>query len=267
MQRRRDRFALAGRRVRGRGRAAGRGAGGAVVMVRGGAERARRTRRSWTFSWPCRKFSSVFFSSSGVEVTYEPPPNVRVDVARQEVDLAQRLGLREGDQLREFDQLVVGVVERRADRVADGLRDRVDAPDVRGDLLAQVAQEVLLARDAHEVRVEVAEAHVGERVVVAELLVARLEVDGGEVFAERAAADVAVVHVHVGAAERVDDFDEALEVDVDDPVELQSGEHFALDRFRGEHAAAVDAFEPAAERVGGVDLFVRVVARLPACGC
>ena len=131
--------------------------------------------------------------------------------------------------------------------------------DFRVDLLAQVAQEVLLARDAHEVRVEVAEAHVGERVVVAELLVAGLEVDGREVFADRAAADVAVVDVHVGAAERVDHFDEALEVDVDDPVELQPGEHFALDRFGGERAAAVDAFEPAAERVGGVDLFVRVV--------
>ena len=61
-------------------------------------------------------------------------------------------------------------------------------------------------------------AHVGERVFVAELLIAGLEVDAREVrFAEsEVLVEVAVVDVDVGAAERVDDSDEAREVDVDD---------------------------------------------------
>ena len=129
-------------------------------------------------------------------------------------------------------------MDRARDRVADRFGDRVDLADFRGGLLAQGAQEVLLAGDAHEVRVGVPVAHVGERVFVAELLVARLEVDRREVFRERAAAEIAVVDVHVGAAEGVHDPDEALEVDVDDRVERETREDFALDRFgREQHAA------------------------------
>ena len=124
------------------------------------------------------------------------------------------LRLREGDQLGQFDQLAGGGVEGRADRVPDRFGDRVDLAElVAGrDLLAQVAQEVLLARDAHEVRVGVAVAHVVERVFVAELLVAGLQVDARVVRFGRAdvLVVVAVVDVDVGAAERVDDPDEAL---------------------------------------------------------
>ena len=78
----------------------------------------------------------------------------------------------------------------------------------RVDLLAQVAQEVLLAGDPHEVRVGVPVAHVVERVFVAELLVAGLEVDARVVGFGRAdvLVVVAMVHLHVDAAERVDEF-------------------------------------------------------------
>ncbi len=70
----------------------------------------------------------------------------------------------------------------RRDRVPHRLGDGVDLAEhvFGGDLLAQVAQEVLLARHPHEVRVGVAVAHVVERVFVAELLVAGLQVDARE---------------------------------------------------------------------------------------
>ncbi len=152
--------------------------------------------------------------------------------------------------------------------MSDRLRDRFDLAElVRGvDLLAQVAQEVLLARDAHEVRVGVTVAHVVERVFVAQLLIAGLQVDARVVGFRRAdvLVVVAVIDVDVRAAERVDDFDEAREVDVDDAVELQFREDFAFDRLRREHACAADAPELGAERVRRVDLFFRVHAR---CGC
>ncbi len=63
-----------------------------------------------------------------------------------------------------------------ADRVPHRFGDRIDLPElVAGrDLLAQVAQEVLLARDAHEVGVGVAVADVVEGVFITELLVAGL---------------------------------------------------------------------------------------------
>jgi hypothetical protein len=67
-----------------------------------------------------------------------------------------------------------------------------------------------------------------------------------------------VVDVHVRAPERVDDADEAFEVDVDDRVQRQLREHFLLDRFRRQQHRALGAAEPAADRVGGVDLFVCV---------
>ncbi len=146
-------------------------------------------------------------------------------------------------------------------------RHRVELPeDVRRvDLLAQVAQEVLLAGDPHEVRVGVPVADVVERVFVAELLVARLEVDARVVAF--GAADVlvvvAVVHHHVGAPERVHEADEACEVDVHDPVQLQRREHFPFDRFGRQQAALARASELAADRVGGVDLLVGVFLALP----
>ena len=114
-------------------------------------------------------------------------------------------------------------MERAHDRAPHGLGDRFQlAGDVdRGDLLSQVAYEVLLARHAHEVRVPVAVAHVAERVLVAELLVPGLEVDFGVVFgADPVDVVVAVIDVDIHAAQRIDDVDEAREVDVDDSVEL-----------------------------------------------
>ena len=151
------------------------------------------------------------------------------------------------------------------DRAPDRLGNGVDlAEHVFGrDLLAQVAQEVLLARHAHEIRVFVAVAHVAQRVLVAQLLVAGLEVDFRVVFGRRPVdVVVAVVDVHVHAAERVDHVDEAGEVHVHDAVQLQRGKHLVLDRFRGQHHRPPHAAQPAADRVGGVDLLVRVV--LPA---
>ena len=98
-------------------------------------------------------------------------------------------------------------------------------------------------------------AHVVERVFVAQLLVAGLQVDAGvvgfggaDVFVE-----VAVVDVDVHAPQRVHHTDEAGEGDVDDPVEPQTRQHF-FDRLRGEVGALVVARQRAAERVGGVDL-------------
>ena len=180
-----------------------------------------------------------------------------------ELDLAQRLALREADQFGEFEHAVGRRAEAgRDDRLADDFRDVFDLSEqvFGGDLLAQCAQEVLLARDAHEVRIAVAVAHVAERVVVTELLIARLQVDFRVVFAAFAVdVQVAVVDVHVHAAERVDDLDEAREVDVDDPVDHEAREDFFLDRFRGEFHRAFDAAQLRAVGVRGVDLFLRVV--------
>ncbi len=155
-----------------------------------------------------------------------------------ELHLADRLVLRESDQLRQFDQLRAAVWERRADRATDGFGDLVElAEDVfRLDLVAQVAKKILLARDTHEVRVGVPVAHVVERVFVAELLIAGLEIDarvvrfrGADVLVE-----VAVVDLDVRAAKRVDKADETPEVDVNNAVQAQFREDFALDRFGGQ---------------------------------
>ena len=74
-----------------------------------------------------------------------------------------------------------GQVERPVASAADDhvLLDRVDdveqrrQVELRLDLLLQRLQEQLLTRDAVEIRVEVAVADEGERVVAAEPLVAR----------------------------------------------------------------------------------------------
>ncbi len=69
-----------------------------------------------------------------------------------------------------------------------------------------------------------------------------------------------MVDVDERAAECVDDFDEAREVDVDDAVEVpfEFREHFPLDRFGGQHGAAVDPFQLTADRVRRVDLLAGV---------
>ena len=178
-----------------------------------------------------------------------------VDVFGLELHLAQRLALGEADQLRQLQQDRGGGREVGADRVSDRPGDLVDFTEFGRDLLTQVAQEVLLAGDAHEVGVGVAVAHVVERVFVAQLLVAGLQVDAGvvgfggaDVFVE-----VAVVDVDVHAPQRVHHADEAGERHVDDPVQFEAGQHF-FDRLRGEVGALVVPGQGAAERVGGVDL-------------
>ncbi len=103
-----------------------------------------------------------------------------------------------------------------------------------GELLLRLAQELLLAGAANEVVVLVAEAHVGERVVAAELLVARVEVDVGVLDPGRL---VAAVHVRVHASEPVHDLDEPAEVHVDHVVDPQAGE--LLDRVHHQLGAAV----------------------------
>ena len=92
---------------------------------------------------------------------------------------------------------------------------------VAADLLARLAQEVLLAGGADDVVVGVAVAGIVERVVAAQRLVAGLQVDllvvvGGV----GVAVQVAAVDVDVDAADRVDRAGEAFEVDIDDMVDL-----------------------------------------------
>ena len=132
--------------------------------------------------------------------------------------------------------------------------ERLGEQDLGRDLLARLAQEVLLARRANDVVVGVPVARVVERVEPAQRLVARLDVDllvvllavEGVVLVE-----VAAVDVDVDAVEGVDGAGEALEVDVDDVVDLQPvgsrrGPGQLLDRLQGQLGAAV--------RVGGVQL-------------
>ena len=126
------------------------------------------------------------------------------------------------------------------------LRSRQDLR--RRQLLARLAQELLLARRAHQVVVVVAVADVLERVVAAHPLVAGRDVDlrvllGGAQPDVRVV--VVVVDVHVHAADRVDGVGEAREVDVDDVVDVvDAGE--LLDDLQGQLRPAVG--------VGGVEL-------------
>ena len=53
------------------------------------------------------------------------------------------------------------------------------------------------------------------------------------------------------------------EADVDDAVQLQAREDFALDRFRRQHHPALGAAELVADRVGGVDLFFGIALAVP----
>ena len=115
----------------------------------------------------------------------------------------------------------------RSGRLAAGRRALVLVVEhvLDADLLLDLADEVLLAGDAHEVGVGVAVAHVVERRLAAQLLVAGLDVDvaycgGGQ---PGILVVVAAVDVDVDAADRVDDAAEALEVDVDDVVDRDPG--------------------------------------------
>jgi hypothetical protein len=94
------------------------------------------------------------------------------------------------------------------------------------DLGLELAQEVLLARGAHEVVVEMAEAYVVQRVLAAHSLVAGLQIDrrvllvGGD--GRIVVVEVAPVDIGVHAAQAVDPALEAAEVDVEDVVDLDA---------------------------------------------
>ena len=127
-------------------------------------------------------------------------------------------------------------------------------------LVLELAQEALLARGAHDVVVEVAEAHVGQRLLAAQPLVAGAEVDLRPVLGDRQAGVgvvVAAVDVDVDAAEVVDRVGEAAERGRDrvvDPERPAPRAQQRLDRARGE-------IEPA-EAVGLVDLHPPVAGDL-----
>ncbi len=120
-------------------------------------------------------------------------------------------------------------------------RSRLSISAAGCDLLLGLAQEVLLARGAHEVGVLVAEAHVLQRLVAAHALIAGRDVD---VRVLRRVVVVGAVDVRVDAADRVDRAAEAGEVDVDDVVDRQPGQR--LDRVERQ-------LRPA-EVIGRVDL-------------
>ena len=116
---------------------------------------------------------------------------------------------------------------------AEDLRQRLAVLEqlARAELVLGLAQEVLLARGADKVGVLVAEAHVGERVVVAELLVSRLQVDlRVRLAGSGVVVEVAPVHVRVDAAHAVDGVPEAAEVHVDHVVDAARNAQNALDR-------------------------------------
>src|SRR3954447_21154918 len=171
--------------------------------------------------------------------------------AREEHELEQR------EDVRRAPEALVGV------RVAGEDRRELLAPAVVEQAagaggVAQLAQEVLLARRAHEVVVAVAVADVVEGVLAMELLVARVDVDRGVVLAVGVVVEVVAVDVDVDAADVVDDLAEAAEVDLDDVVDLERlaglGEQ-ALDRPDRQPRAAqlvrrVDAVAVVARDVG-----------------
>ena len=116
--------------------------------------------------------------------------------------------------------------------------------------LRRLAQELLLAGVAEDVRVGVAVADVGQRVRADQALVAGLDVDRREPGALRVV--VVAVDVDVDAADVVDRALEAVEVDVDDAVDR----HLAADRVREQQLDRVQGERRAALVVGLVDLGV-----------
>ena len=143
----------------------------------------------------------------------------QLDVAQDRLR-ADRLPLRRAAHLE-----VVGQRVEQAEEV--GAR----RPDVEPPL--ELAHEGLLARRAQEVGVEVAIAHVLERLEAGELLVAGLEVDRGVVARAAVGVVVAPVDVEIDAAERVHRLAEEVEVDRHVVVDLHA-QHLAhgLDRER-----------------------------------
>ena len=164
--------------------------------------------------------------------------------------MADRPRTREGDQVEQVVDLL-DAADIRVDRLAQRLCYLVVLGEQveEAELLLGLADEVLLARDADEVRVRVPVADVGERAVGAQLLVAGLEVDRGVAVAD--GVEVAVVHVDVDAPDRPHDADERREAEIHDVVDRDAGQRL-LDDAQHEVGAA--------HRVGRVELLVGVLA-------
>ena len=81
-----------------------------------------------------------------------------------------------------------------------------------------------MASDTEKVRVEVAVAHVRERAVAVQALVAGPEVDRRVAARPRAVVEVPMVDVDPDAAELVDELQEPVEVDGDEVVDRQPGQ-------------------------------------------
>ena len=127
------------------------------------------------------------------------------------MDLADRvLGGREREleqpqDVRAAADVGVGVLAEDVEQVVAALEQLRDP-----DLLLELPQELLLARGADDVGVLVPVADVVERILAADLLVARLQVDRRVVgLVSRVVVEVAPVDVDVGAAELVDGLAEA----------------------------------------------------------
>ena len=157
-----------------------------------------------------------------------------VDVVRRrghaELDLVDRVARGEEDGLREPEDLLRRVqrlvaVEVAAEDARELLevagRDAAAHQLLRALGRAHLAQEVLLAGGADEVVVVVAVAHVGERVLAAQLLVARVDVDRRVAAGARVVVEVVAIDVGVDAVDVVDRLLEAAEVDRDDVVDLE----------------------------------------------
>ena len=147
-------------------------------------------------------------------------------------------------------------IERAAAAAADHhvLLDRVhDLEDgvqvqLRGDLLLHRLQEELLPGIAVEIRVEVAEPHVGEGVRGIHTLVSRQQIDLRHTRAVGGVTEIAVIDVEPDAAEIVHELRKAPEVDRDEVV----------DRQPRERAHGLDASERTTERERSVDPISRV---------
>ena len=118
----------------------------------------------------------------------------------------------------------------RVDRAAERLRELVVAGEEspHAELLLGLSYEVLLSRDAHEVRVGVAVADVREGVLAAQPLVAGLDVD--QLIGGVGEVEVALVDVHVDATDRVDEPEKRCEVEIDHVVDRDAGEGGLDDR-------------------------------------
>src|SRR5581483_10367427 len=145
------------------------------------------------------------------------------------------------------------------DALLDGAEDARDVLNLEagGEAILERLQEELLAREAVQVGVGMAEADEVERLLAVQLLIAGLEIDRRVAARAADGVEVAVVDVDVDAVHLVDEQLEAVEVDGDEVVDrdvrqvldgverpaLAAGRPGAVDPIRGEGdiaAVAVD---------------------------